>query len=422
MIKAVHVLHQACKVDSNVTEQVTTHTILESLGLVEQGESDLLLRSQQINPEAGCSSVMSRTSSSNHDLANSKHSSRLDTVSSISNADLPSPGLDEITSDQHTVSAETPSTTSFSSNSLPTPTLANDFLDPHHSMDSMFGIGFPEDMILSSCTMATDTSATVALYDTTTSTLFDDLAFYHDPFETKSPKQEQPTEELFGFDPSPPRTQDNSNEREKVEMIDDWPGFGRYAGLQRDFPPSSNVPVCASALSDVHCRTGSESSIMSTDVSSYMDSISLGTFDLKNASESSLEPLPPTRLVEHPMSESLDRLAFSGQPSTSGVQKRGRKRSGDSTRPQNLDGEKRRNNLEKNRCAAARHREKKRCEMRLLKQISHDTAAENNLLKQQTTQMQGELGKLRVKLLTHVSRGECRGPKEIKKSLDDGLV
>lgn len=182
-------------------------------------------------------------------------------------------------------------------------------------------------------------------------------------------------------------------------MMDSWHGLEKHT----EYGKLGNSPV------GLQSWEGGDLSTVPTNHSFHGGAISPEELDSTTTKRNYSTALPPARR--------------NGCPSTRRVYKRRRKRGGDSTSdgPQLPESEKHRISLEKNRRAAAKCREKKRSEIQQLAEITRASAVENNLLKQQTMQMREEILDLGSKLLTHVSRGECRRPEEVRMVLDDWL-
>jgi hypothetical protein len=421
LIKAVHALYQACKGNSDMTEvgDITTHAILESLDLIDQTDPDSEAGPKNPSPEGTRSPSTSTISSPSPVFTSSESPSRSDSMSSISHqstgsgGSFPSPESVDCMVGLRTASIEASSITPPSWQSLPTLISANDFdyFEPHHVMPPLFGTDFPETGLLSGTGM-TNTAPTVPPYDDTTSVMFNDFPLYHESVgEIRPPEQDRPAQEDFGFDPVSPLSKHSLVKIGDVEMMSSWYGFERHTehGNLESPPAGFQSSICTSTLPEAHSWEGGDLSTVLTNLPFHSGAVSP-------------KELAPTTTSEH-SSTTLPSERWNGRASTRSAYKRRRKWSGDSTSagPQLPESQKRRISLEKNRRAAAKCREKKRSEIHQLKETSRASAAENSVLKRQTKQMREEILNLGSKLLTHMSRGGCRRPEEVRMVLDDRL-
>lgn len=409
---------------------VTTHAILESLGLIEQVNPDPEAEFKYTSPEDARSPTISTNSPSSRIFSGSEGPSISDTMSSIlyqtttNGGDMSSPKSVDCMGDLQFFFTEAPLITTPSWQSLPNLTTANGFQDfgSHHTMPSLFGTELLEEITLPSSTWITDTTSTVHSHNDSICAVFHSLPSYQAPtVRIGSPERDQleAAREAFGFDPVPSPPKNDSAEIAEVETINGWPDFRKHA----EYGSGSDHSVCVPACSDMHSWIGSDLSTISTDPPSHSSIASLKELDHKPTSEHSSTHLPPPRRKGRPRLEQSNELTNFASTSTHKGSKRGRKRYDYSTASgqPTSEGEKRRISLEQNRRAASRSREKKRHEILQLQEASHDSAAENRLLKKQTTKMREETAKLRSELLSHMSHGGCHKPDEVRRLLDTSL-
>lgn len=436
LIKAVHALYQGCKGNSDMPElrDITTHAILESLNLIEQADSDSEAGLNYPSPEDTRSPRTSTNSPPSLVFTSSERPSRSDSVSSISqqttgsSGSLPSPKSVDCMVSPHTASMEASSIIRTSWQSLPLLISDNDFdyLEPHHAPPPLFGTDFPEETRLLSGSGMTNTVPTVPSYDGTTSVMFNDYPLYHESIgEIRPPEQNRPDQGDFGFDPASPSSKHSLVKLGDVQMINIWRGFEKHVEHSNlENPPAGlQSSICTSTLPEAHSWEGGDLLTVPTNLSFHSGTVPPMGLAPTTTSEHLSPTLPPARKKGRPRSEKLDESTHFGCPPARSVHKRNRKWSGstNSAVPQLAESEKRRISLEKNRRAATKCREKKRGEIDQLKEISRDTAAENSLLKQRTTQMRQEILNLRSKLLNHMSRPGCRRPEEVQMVLGNRL-
>lgn len=438
LVKAVHSLYQAkTKADTADISNVTTHGILESLGLIEQIGPGLEVGFKYTTQEDTRSPSISTNSSSSQIFTSLEGPPSSDNMSSISDqamtgiGNLSSPKTTGYMADLQTASTEVPLLTPPPWQSLPTLPSANDFhsFDPHNSMLFLFGTELLEEITLPSSTWTMDTASTMPHFNDNISAMFSVLPLSHAHFaEIESPERSQleAAREAFGFDPTPPSPKHNLVETGEVEMSNSWPSFAKHARHEScgSFSSGMESCVCASALPVTHPWMQGDLSVMTTDLLLHSQTGSPKVVDSSPRSEYSPSSSPPKRRKGRPRLEESDELSDFGSVSTRRARKQGHKRNNYTTPAGSHipEDEKRRMSLEQNRCAASKCREKKRREIEQLKETSHDTAAENRFLKQQTTRLREETESLRLELLVHMSNHECQRPDEVRSFLDDNKV
>ena len=407
---------------------ITTHAILESLDMIEQTDPDSEAGLKYPSPSTSTNSLPSPRCTSSEGPSRSDSMSATFHQPTGSIGSLPSPKSVDCTVGPQMASTEVSSITRPSWQSLPTLISANDFdyFEPHHAMPPLFGTDFPEETSLLNGTGMTNTAPTVSPYDDTTSVVLHDFPLYHESIgEIRPPEQNRPAQGDFDFDPVSPPSKHSLVKMGEVEMMNSWHGFEKYAehGNLGNPPAGIQSFICTSALPEAHSWEGGDLSTVPTNLSFHSGTVPPKELAPETTSEHSSPTLPPARKKGRPRLQKLDEPTYFGRASARSAHKRSRKWSGDSTSagPQSPESEKRRISLEKNRRAAAKCREKKRSEIHQLKEVSRATAAENSLLKQQTTQMREETLNLRSQLLTHMSRRGCRRPEEVKMVVGDRL-
>lgn len=430
LVKAVHTLYQD-KADFNEADvkSVTTHAILESLGLIEPVDADLEDGFKYTTQKDTRSPLSYSNSPLSQIFTSPECPSRSDTLSSISyqsitgGGDLVEPV--EYMTDPQTASTDVPLLTPPLWRPLPTLKSGNDFqsFEPFHPMLPLFGTELLEEMTLPSSTWTTDIAPTIPSQNDNMSAMFSGLPFCHAQVaEIGSPERSQleAARETFGFDPTSP-----SPKHSAVETSNEWSSFAKHTKRGSCGTVHSDLEscICASAFPGTHAWMEADLSTMTTDLLLHSGTTSPKVVDPKPRSERSSVSLPPKRRKGRPRLE-LGELSDPDFVSAPRVRKRGNKRNNytASAGPHVSESEKRRLSLEQNRRAASKCRERKRREIDQLKEVSHDTAAENRFLKQQTTRLQKESESLRLELLVHMSQRDCQRPDELKRLLDASML
>lgn len=430
LIKAVHALYQDSKAGSQVVDarDVTTHAILESLGLIEQENSDPEAELKYVTTEKTCNPILPVSPPSSQIFTGSECLQRPDVTSLVSHeiqgssGGLPSPESVGYIEGQLALFIDSLPISPPTWQPQPTPTGLDDYhlVESNHSIPFLFGTDLPEHISPFSDIWTADTAPTIPFRDDATSIMLNDFSFLHRPVEgTRWARDE------FGFDPDPSSSGHSLIETNEVDIINNWPDARQYIDKWDFESLSAQADFCidASTLPDVQRGVGGNLLPMSTDLPSHNSTVSPTELDSRTPSGHELPARPTQRKRGRPKIEDSDESTDCGHVSAVRSNKRRKKRDSDSSsaKSQMTESERRQVSLEKNRHAASRCREKKRWEIDLLKETSQDNAAENTLLKQQTTKMQEETLRLRFELMTHMSHPGCCRPEEVKKFLDDNL-
>ena len=242
----------------------------------------------------------------------------------------------------------------------------------------------------------------------------DGYTFPSNDFYTGSSNYLSPEHDEFGFDP-PTKTEHQKPELFSPLNLNDagalssWPAFERdddQTQRKAAFNPNSALGDSLPPRSAAVSRYGQVTPPRSNSANS-VDFIK---------QENQLSPKSSARKknkskLDHPSPSSPD-----SKPS----RKRKAYRKSDAVKldeVDNVEDEKRKTSLEKNRLAAAKCRVNKKEKTEALQRDSHDKAVQNAFLKETVVRMKEEIQHINALLIAHASSEACKRPEELHKHL-----